>query len=75
MGRILRLILLLIGAWLIYRIVRDFLRRAQGTQTPAGRRAPAEMTACTLCGTFVPRDQAIERDGKYYCSAEHAKRG
>lgn len=75
MGRILRLVLLLIVIWVAYRIVRDFLRRARGVQTPADRPAPAEMTACTHCGTFVPRDQAIERGGKYYCSADHAKRG
>jgi hypothetical protein len=76
MGKIVRLVLLLIGIWLVYQIVRDFLRRLRGTQTPPDghthRPAPTAMTACTLCGTFVPRDQAIERGGKYYCSAEHA---
>jgi ribosomal protein S26 len=31
------------------------------------------MIACDRCGLHVPEDEAIHRNGKHYCSEEHAR--
>jgi uncharacterized protein len=30
------------------------------------------MVSCMNCGLHLPRNNAIERDGRYYCCREHA---
>lgn len=72
MGQILRVVVLLIGIWLVFRIVRDFLHRAAGDEPPRIPKKSGEMVACAQCGTFVPRLEAIANDGKFFCTREHA---
>ncbi len=72
MGQILRLIILAIGVWLVFRFVRDFLRRAATDARKHTPDKPGEMVACAKCGTFVPRQDAISSNGKFFCTREHA---
>jgi uncharacterized protein len=32
----------------------------------------ASLIACAKCGIHLPRQEAIERRGQYFCTAEHA---
>jgi uncharacterized protein len=40
-------------------------------QAPTQERLAA-LIACAKCGLHLPRQEAIERRGQYFCTAEHA---
>lgn len=64
-----RILLLLAIGVIAYLLLRRWLaRKTSPTQPPAY----APMVNCVSCGLHLPRDTAIERDGRYYCSREHA---
>ncbi len=77
MGVILRIVVLLFAVWLLSLIVRSALRRmrAAGERERAARaRAQVtQMVPCARCGVHVPLTQAVTRDGRHYCSSEHAR--
>jgi uncharacterized protein len=70
MGQLLRIAILLFGVWIVLRIVRKAIshRRSDASPLPP----PADMLRCDYCEVFVPRDEAIEKNGKHYCSSQHA---
>lgn len=45
-------------------------RRPGGTGAP-----PERMLACARCGVHSPASRCVWRDGKPYCSEEHARLG
>ena len=72
-----KIILFFVLAAVAYLLIRGATRTKRG-DTPAGRRAemPAEnMKACAHCGVNLPRSEALEADGQYYCSEEHRRLG
>ena len=79
MGSILKIIVLLFAVWLLSLIVRSSLRRmqrdAEGRSSPRRKQEPVtqQMVPCARCGVHVPRAQAVVRNGKEYCSPEHAR--
>jgi uncharacterized protein len=70
MGQLLRIAVVLFGIWLILRILKRALA-ARRSDTPAPP-PPADMLRCDYCGTFVPRTDVIPKNGKVYCSGNHA---
>jgi len=63
-------LLLAIGV-IAYLLLRRWLAR-NASSTPSPPPAYAPMVSCMSCGLHLSRDTAIERDGRYYCSREHA---
>jgi uncharacterized protein len=69
---------LLFAVWLLSLIVRSSLRRIQrdAEGRTSARQQPDQVTQqmvpCARCGVHVPRADAVVRDGKEYCSPEHA---
>ena len=62
-----RIILLLAIGFAVYLLFRGFTRPKDGD---AGGRAPREaedMVACSRCGVNMPRSEAREQAGAYYC--------
>ena len=61
------LLLILVGIYL--------LRKALGAGSRGGDRPPegkvANMVRCRHCGTYLPQDEAVSSEGRWYCSAEH----
>ncbi len=53
------------------------LRALRGTATPrrGERKKPVaeNMVPCHRCGLHVPEKEAVARNGKRYCSEEHAR--
>ena len=51
--------------WILFRLARG----------PAAQRKPDKkvdnMVACSHCGTFVPRNEALQKGDKFYCSRAH----
>lgn len=73
MGQFLRIALVLIGLWLILRLIKRALaKRHADSPSPA---PPADMLRCEYCGVFVPRAEAVTAHAKVYCSSDHADAG
>ena len=70
MGQFLRIALVLIGLWLILRLIQRALAKRH-SDSPSNA-PPADMLRCNYCGVFVPRAEAIAAHAKVYCSNDHA---
>ena len=68
MSKFLLLILLIVVVW---RLAPHFRRREPTADRPPG--APQQMVSCEHCGLYLPQDEAIGADGRYYCCAEHRR--
>jgi uncharacterized protein len=64
MGKVAVLILLAIAVWIGFRLLaRQRRSRSAGPVEP--------MVACAHCAVHVPRSEAFEARGRFYCSEEH----
>ena len=65
-----KLIVLAIGAWLVYRILTGYKRSVvQDRSSPSAE----DMVRCTHCGVHLPRSESILSQGSFFCSEEHRK--
>lgn len=64
-----RILLLLALGVIVFLLLRRFLTRVK-QPPPAPDYTP--MVSCMSCGLHLPRASAIEREGRYYCSRDHA---
>lgn len=71
MGQFLRLVIILIGVWLVIQIIK----RALSSRSRPTHRKPAisNMVACAHCGVHVPESLAIREGNKTYCCEEHRR--
>ena len=65
MGKIVVLLLLALVAWIA---VKAWLRRPGRA---AQARVAEPMVACAHCAVNLPRSEAFEDRGRFYCSEEH----
>lgn len=68
-------LLLIVGAILVYCIVRIALRRRR--RAVAQRRdnaAPEDMVRCVTCGVHLPRGESLMVRGQFYCGVDHQRR-
>ena len=69
------LIRLLVIALIIYLVIQIFKRWAanKNNQTNVRQKNQEEqkMVPCDVCQLHIPVDEAVQRDGKYFCSQEH----
>ena len=65
-----RLLLLLAIGVIVFMLLRRWLARNAGQSGRTPTYTP--MVSCMSCGLHLPRDTAIERNGRYYCCREHA---
>jgi len=73
MGQLLRIIIILIGLWLIIQIIK----RAFASQrvSPPSPPPVTKMLACARCGVHIPESQVIYDRDKIYCCEEHRRQG
>ena len=64
---LLRIFALVLGAWLVLRILRSALTSKANT---AEKKVP-QMVRCTFCDTYVPVDLTVLWNNKHFCSKEH----
>ena len=68
-----KIILFLVLAFVAYMVIKAVVHRSR---PPAARdRPPEHMVACRRCGVNLPRGEALEEDGRFYCSEEHRHPG
>ncbi len=68
MTKFLLLILVIVVVWR--------LAKGSGGRNAAARgagRAPEQMVNCAHCGLYLPQNEAIGGDGRYFCCAEHRR--
>jgi uncharacterized protein len=65
---IVKLIILVLLAWLGYRIYQASKKIAASKRT---EEKIQNMVRCEQCGIHLPAGEAFEKEGKYYCSREH----
>lgn len=71
-----KLILLLVLGLLAYLVFKGFQRSAaRRERREDAQRSPERMVACARCGVHLPESEAIEDDGRRYCSEEHRRLG
>ncbi len=68
-----KIILFLVLAFIVYVAIKGAVRRGQ--PPVAGDAPPEDMVACTHCRVNLPRSEALEQDGHFYCSEEHRRPG
>ena len=75
-----KLLLLLFLGFLAYLVVKGFQRasarreRNEGSSKDSSR-VPESMVVCARCGVHLPESEAIEDDGRRFCSEEHRRLG
>jgi uncharacterized protein len=69
MGKVL---LLLIVALVAYVALKGLLRTRRAN---SGAKPVEDMVACGHCGVNLPKSEAFERRGLYFCSEEHRTLG
>jgi uncharacterized protein len=67
-----KLLLLVVAFAVIYFLVSGLVRKRGGSSSPP----PVEaMVPCAHCGINVPRSEALESRGRFFCSEEHRRVG
>lgn len=73
---LIRLIIFGLIFWLLYRTVQRLLNKPESPQPQQPRKVTStDMVRCAYCGIHIPKNEALERDGHYYCSEEHRDAG
>jgi uncharacterized protein len=71
-----KLILLLVLGFLAYLVFKGFQRAAaRRKRNEDGSPSSERMVACARCGVHLPESEAIEDDGRRFCSEEHRRLG
>lgn len=65
---LLKLVLLVVGIWLIYLIFRGY---GKSLQKQPATVTEEDMVRCTHCGVHQPKSESFLSEGKFYCSPEH----
>ncbi|HEU4709119.1 MAG TPA: PP0621 family protein [Methylophilaceae bacterium] len=67
----LKILLLAIIVWLLYRILQ---RYAGSVQTQDREAAPhSTMLQCAHCGLHLPEEESLNINGKHYCCKAHSE--
>ena len=69
---IIRLIILLLLAYLIWRLYQS-TRQALAPRPPAQTQGTPRMVKCLHCGIHVPESDATWVDDRSFCSEEHQR--
>lgn len=76
MLRVILLALSIAGlVWLVRRAFNVDSGRSAGDGRDPKDVAVDALVRCAHCGVHVPRIDAQTRDGRYFCSREHARKG
>lgn len=67
---LIKLILLALGAWVVYRLIKSYGRRIKQGGAPK-HETGEDMVRCTHCGVHLPRSESIVSHGEYFCTNEH----
>ncbi len=64
-----RILIYLLGIALVVWILYRLARKPDQQNTPV--KHAGDMVQCAYCGTFVPKNEAVQANGRNYCSKQH----
>lgn len=67
---LIKLILLVLGAWVVYRLFKSYGRSVRQDQPPRAENG-GDMVRCAHCGVHLPRSEAIVSQDEFFCTHEH----
>jgi len=67
-----KLLLLLVAIVVVYFVLTGLARKRRQRSAPPAAEA---MVACAHCGINVPRSEALEAAGRFFCSEQHRRLG
>jgi uncharacterized protein len=71
---LIKLLLLIFGAWLIYTIIKKYGRSVeQDEKDVPPAQIEEDMVRCVHCGVHLPRSEAILSREEFFCSEEHRR--
>ena len=65
------LIRIIVIALIIYLVIQIFKRWAANKSSITSSRQEKEMVRCHVCQLHIPADEALEKEGLFFCSQEH----
>ena len=69
---LIRVIAIGLIVWLVISFAKRMLQRSAASKTVAKQTINSKkMVRCDTCGTHVLESEAIQKNGKYYCSTQH----
>jgi uncharacterized protein len=75
MGKILFWLGVFAAVFLVLKAVAVIQRKGtlkSGDAEPPDQKSLPSLVSCAKCGLHLPRQEALERRGQYFCTAEHA---
>ncbi len=66
-----KLVIVMLLAWVGFSLFKKL--RQPNTSMKSESKIGEKMVACSVCDTHVSESEAIENNGKFYCSKEHAE--
>ena len=67
-----RLILLLVVGVAAWVLVKKLMAAAQSEDEAQPKPIEAQaMKRCAQCGVYMPESEALEKDGRHFCCADH----
>lgn len=70
-----RYLLLAVTVWALFLLVRRHRTRPQDVAEPQPDNTHVDMIPCDRCGLHLPRAEALQVSGRYYCCREHRDEG
>lgn len=67
-----RLLLIVAAAWLVYQLLRR-LGRPRGSVPAAAPPRHGHMVPCLHCGVHVPADRAVVEGEAHFCCEDHRR--
>ena len=64
-----RVLIYLLGIALVVWILMR-LAKSPGVENKPGKKV-GDMVRCARCGTYVPRNEALQDGGRFYCCSKH----
>ncbi len=69
---LLRLIAIALVIWLLIRLIQRYRAKNRLTKSCSTKGNLGVMVECAHCKLHIPRQEAVKRDQKFYCSRQHA---
>jgi uncharacterized protein len=68
-----KLLVLIIAAAVIYVVLTGVFRTRRPRAESAPEKSAEPMVPCVHCGVNLPRSEALESGGRFYCNEEHRR--
>lgn len=68
---LLRFLFYLFVAWLVWRLIRQWLAPAAPPQRPPKKLQGGRVVKCRYCDLHLPEEEAVREGDDWYCSRQH----